>query len=243
MEYKNTRRIYCNSKIITERAIEIKDEDAHYLKNVLRLKSNDYFRIFNSSCGEYLAQISFVSKSSIELLPVKRIRAVSVIKPLTLAISLIKSDKFLSALDFAVQLGVTNIIPIKTSRCNNYATLNPDRIKKYLIAGVEQSERMDMPNFNNILSLEDYILRSLNIDIIWADEDNKNRYIKDLESKILNAEQLSVLIGPEGGFSQEERKILSSKKNIYGVCLSNNILRSETALCAAIAQIQMYRKI
>lgn len=233
-------RIYINSRLAENSKLELYDDHAHYIKTVLRLRVNDKFRIFNDRDGEFIAQISEFGKNNISANIKECLRKSYLESPLTLAISIIKQDKLMLTVNMATQLGVTRIIPIITERCQ-FRTVNTDRLIKCAIEATEQSERLTPPIIEEAILLQDYLKRN-NDFILYANEHEKEEnsifgVLSSLKEKIGN---ILIIIGPEGGFTNDEIELIKSRKNTQSVSLGKNILRAETAAVSAIAQVKLF---
>ena len=229
-------RIYISEKIISNISIPLSKEQSHYLTNVLRLKDSNIVRIFNDKDGEYEASLSQISKREYSLLVQKKLRSPFIQQKLSIAISLIKNDRFFLALEKACELGITDIYPIICNR-SQYSKLNLERAQKCLIEASEQSERFDIPKIYSPQILKSFIKSYDNNKLIICSEKAK------AENSLLNLENkkdkdLCFLIGPEGGFDNSEFESMSDLKHIS---LCNNILRAETAVISLISQIQLLR--
>jgi 16S rRNA (uracil1498-N3)-methyltransferase len=140
----------------------------------------------------------------------------------------------LLAIDLAVQLGATAIIPIITDY-TQYKNLNYEKIEKRIIESVEQANRLDKATLKETITLKS--LLDMDLKVIWANEREKIKTINEIEVKLFN----SILIGPEGGFSQNEQELLSKNPSFKSVKISNSILRTETATACAISQLNLLR--
>lgn len=242
MKVNLLNRIYVNEKLAENLTLEINDESSHYLKNVLRLKIGNKFRIFNSFNGEFLAEILSFTKKHIIIKILTFLRMEVTKLDLTLALSIIKADKMLDAMNMAVQLGVTRIIPLVSQR-SQLKSINYERCSRCIIEASEQSGRIILPILENPLNLMEYLSGNQNIDqmIIYANE-NENFTNNILAIKALSP-KLSIIIGPEGGWTDIELELLKSFSNTYSVSLGRTIMRTETAVAAAIAQIQLHKSI
>ena len=131
----------------------------------------------------------------------------------------------------ATELGISKITPIISER-TEIKDLNFERAKKIIIESTEQSNQLNPPYISKITGLKDYI-NNFNIEseLLFADVNSKNS-LKDVKLKTGNSK--SLLIGPEGDFSPDERNLILGKKNTVSFSLSKNILRTDTAAIAAI---------
>jgi len=204
---------------------------------VLRLKINDQFRIFNGTEGEFIATIIDITKNNISINLNDFIRKPTTEVELTLGLCIIKPDKMIDAINMAVQLGVTKIIPLISQR-SQFKEVNNDRLLKCIIEATEQTERLSPPTLSTTKLLKRFN-KEMNGIIIYANENESesNSLIKlgNLKSNI------SLIIGPEGGFSDEELSIFPLWDNTFSISLGSNILRTETAVATALAQIMLIR--
>ena len=131
----------------------------------------------------------------------------------------------------ATELGVTKFIPIISER-TIVRKINHERLHKIITEASEQSNRLEIPKIEKIVSFENFIKNNQNLNIIFGDLNTNN---SDLNIKILKNKIICILIGPEGDFSEKERKKILSLKNVQSLKLNNNILRTETATISAIS--------
>ncbi|MDN3030902.1 MAG: 16S rRNA (uracil(1498)-N(3))-methyltransferase [Candidatus Tisiphia sp.] len=238
MKISRLHRIYSNIKLIENYSLNLAEDHSHYLKTVLRLKIGDHFRIFNGIDGEFIAQITDITKNNLHVELTNILRKTIIEPELTLGISIIKSDRMLDAIDMAVQLGVTKIIPLITER-SQFRNVNNQKLMKCIIESTEQSERLIPPILMPLTSLSLFLDQNLNNSIIYANEneDENNTLLKIMPTSYSN---ISVIVGPEGGFSPNELKILSLRPNSLSISLGANVLRTETAVAACLAQIKLF---
>jgi 16S rRNA (uracil1498-N3)-methyltransferase len=239
MKFFNLNRIYINSVLAANSKMELTGDHLYYIKTVLRLKVKDQFRVFNSVNGEFIAQINDIGKNNLSVNITEFLRKPTMQLPLTLALAIIKPEKFLLAINMAVQLGVTKIIPLITERCQ-LKQVNNERLLKCIIEATEQSERLNLPVIESAISLEDYLAATMENLILYANE-QEDKTTSLLKILLPNSSDISLIIGPEGGFSNSELEKLAAQENAKSFSLGANILRAETAVAAALAQIGLVR--
>ncbi|WP_341751061.1 16S rRNA (uracil(1498)-N(3))-methyltransferase [Candidatus Tisiphia endosymbiont of Sialis lutaria] len=230
-------RIYTNIKLIENCSLNLTEDHSHYLKTVLRLKIGEHFRIFNGIDGEFIAQITDITKNNLCVRLTNILRDAIVEPELTLGISIIKSDRMLDAIDMAVQLGVTKIIPLIAER-SQFRNINNQKLMKCIIESTEQSERLTPPILMPLTSLGLFLDQNLDNSIIYANEneDENNTLLKIMPIY----SNISVIVVPEGGFSPNELKMLSLRPNSLSISLGANVLRTETAVATCLAQIKLF---
>ena len=202
---------------------------SHYISKVMRIRENEIFSLFNSS-GEWEAKILSISKSVVEFNIIKQLRQKENSKELWLAFSPIKSNYQNFMIQKATELGVTRFIPIIFDR-TIVKKINKERLEKIIIEAAEQSNRINIPTIENYQSLKSF-LNNKKINLIFTDLNSK---IKKLDVESLTKNPTCVIIGPEGDFSEEEREMILTFKNVKPLKINENILRSETALISALS--------
>ena len=203
---------------------------SHYLIKVMRLKVGDNFALFNKT-GEWEVILEDIFKGAIKFSVKKKLRQKIIEKDIWLAFTPIKSNYFNFMIQKATELGVTKFIPIISER-TIVRKINHERLNKIITEASEQSNRLEIPKIEKIVSFENFIKNNQNLNIIFGDLNSNN---SDLNIKILKNKIICILIGPEGDFSEKEREKILSLKNVQSLKLNNNILRTETATISAIS--------
>nr|WP_253308487.1 16S rRNA (uracil(1498)-N(3))-methyltransferase [Rickettsia endosymbiont of Ceutorhynchus assimilis] len=242
MKFSKLNRIYINNALAANSKIELTGNHGHYIKTVLRLKIQDQFRVFNNVDGEFIAQIHDIGKNNLSINITKPLRKATLMLPLTLGLAIIKPEKFLLAINMAVQLGVTKIVPLITERCQ-FKIINNERLLKCTIEATEQSERLTPPIIEPVISLEKFLKNHSNNLILYANEceDKTNSLLTILPSGLNNISDILFIVGPEGGFSSGELKKLAAQENAKSFSFGSHILRTETAVAAGLSQIGLVR--
>ncbi len=230
-------RIYINNHLAENSKLELSSNHTHYIKTVLRLNVNDQFRVFNGTDGEFIAQIAKLERNNLAITIQEYLRKPCTESSLALAVSIIKQDKLMLAINMATQLGVTKIIPLITERCQ-FRSVNIERLTKCVIEATEQSERLNPPVIDSASSIQDYLKKTNNFVIYANEHETEENSILKLHKNIT---EISIIIGPEGGLTNDEIAFLASYKNTHSISLGKNILRAETAVVAALAQIQLVK--
>ena len=140
----------------------------------------------------------------------------------------------------AVELGVSKLVPCKTEY-SNFEKLNYKNLELNAIEASQQCERLDVPKIEKIISLKS-LLNDFPSDraLIFCDESDSSlpSIYEKVKSKVSNYSKWAVIIGPEGGFSEQEKKLLIEEKNVLSVTLGKRILRSDTAAISSLFCIQ-----
>ena len=234
----STIRLYFPDKIQSDLSSHLPKEQTHYIKDVMRLKIGDKLSIFNIS-GEWNAVIQSYEKKGARIKVMKKVREKENEKNIWLAFSLIKQNPLNFIIQKGTELGIQKFIPILTER-SMVREINIERIKKIIVEASEQSNRISVPEINSPKSLKDFLLQfPKNGYLIFCDiNSDKNNLKKILEKK--NNTPLCILIGPEGDFSENERKMIIEQTQTFSISLAKNILKAETAALSAIAIVNYY---
>ena len=161
-------------------------------------------------------------------------------KDIWLVFAPIKSQRMNIAIQKATELGISKIIPCET-QYSNIKNINIKSLRDNAIEAAEQSERLDIPTIEEICNLNELILNwPKDRKLIYCNERiDKNQSIIDKLSPYKNSiKKWAVLIGPEGGFSNHENKLLSENNDIVSVSLGDKVLRSDTAITVSLFIIQ-----
>jgi len=203
---------------------------SHYISKVMRIKEGENFSVFNES-GEWEAKINEIKKGIVNFIIVKKIKNSENNSEIWLAFTPIKLNYLNFMIQKATELGVTKLIPILTER-TMVRDLNSERLNKVIIEASEQSNRIKLPKLEKLIKFKDFIKLYKDNDIVFGDLNSTNDQIK-----INKDSPVCILIGPEGDFSENERKEILDLKNVKSLKINKNILRAETAAISIISII------
>ena len=226
-------RLYHPNSIVENSTSLLSKEHTHYVVNVMRLKRGSIINFFNIE-GEWESEIVFLEKERVEVKFLKKVKEPQKKNKIELAICLVKKNPMETILQKATELGVSKIIPIISER-TEVKELNYDRAKKIVIEATEQSNQMFPPEILNVVKLK-YFLKNLDptTKLLFGDVNSKDNLSIE---KFKNLKSLTILIGPEGDFSPSEREFILSFSQVMPFTISNNILRSDTAVISAISLV------
>ncbi len=207
---------------------------SHYLTKVMRINTGEVFSLFNKS-GEWEAIINEISKNNLTFKVQKQLRQKENESEIWLAFSPIKSNYFNFMIQKATELGVTKLIPVLTER-TIVRKINIERLSKIVIEASEQSNRLSVPEILETQSLENFLKNNSSINLIFGDLNTNNKNIKTD-----NDHPICILIGPEGDYTVDERERILNFKGTQSIKLSNNILRSETAVISALSIVNFLK--
>ena len=226
-------RLYYPNSIVENTTSLLSKEHTHYVANVMRLKRGSNINFFNKG-GEWVSEIVFLEKDRIEVKFLNRLKKSVQTSSMELAICLVKKNPMEIILQKATELGVVKITPIISER-TEVKELNLERAKKIVIEATEQSNQLSPPEISKITKLKDFV-NNLNetSKLFFADINSKDKLKKeDIKGDNLK----TILIGPEGDFTPNERKMILENKNTIPFSLSKNILKTETATISALSLV------
>ena len=229
----NNIRLFYQENLSNNLIGKLDKKQSHYIIKVMRIKQNENFNIFNSF-GEWFAKIIKISKGIVEFKIIKQLRIKESPREVWLAFSPIKSNYFNFMIQKATELGVTKLIPIVFER-TIVRKINKERLSKIAIEAGEQSNRIYIPDIENLVKFEKFISTYKDkINLIFTDI-NTNQ--KKIDLNKLKNKPLCIIVGPEGDFSESERQKILGFTGVQSLKLSENILRSETAVISALSVI------
>ena len=217
---------------------ELSNDDSYHIIKVMRNNIGDKIEVVIDK-QLYICEIIKMDN----LVTVKKIEEVECDSELpcyvTIAQSLVKEQKMDLILQKSCELGASEIIPINTTRSivklDKKETKKIDRWNKILKEASEQSKRVVIPNVKEIMDIKD--LAKLDYDIkILCTVNELSTSLKKVLSKDLNNVKIILVIGPEGGFTDNEEKILIDN-GFISTSFGNRVLRTETASLYALSII------
>ena len=237
---KSKTRIFINKTISSNLLIYVKGKQLHFLKNVMRIQINDKVDIFDGLTGEWESLVLSINRDTIVLKVTNLKRKLERGKDIWLIFSPIKQYRMNIAIQKATELNVSRIIPCITE-FTNIRKINIKNLKENAIDAAEQCSRLDIPKIDQETQFNEMISNWPNDrKIIFCDEkmDSDLSIGKILDPLIESLDKVAILVGPEGGFSGDERKILKNNQNVITVSLGNTVLRADTAITVALFAIQ-----
>lgn len=233
---KTTPRLHLDLEIAAGREAELPREQAHYLTGVLRLSPGDPVSVFNTRDGEWLAYLASVSKKGASLRFEKRMADVQPPPDVDYVFAPLKHARLDYVVQKATELGVRRLRPVITQR-TIAERVNLDRMRANVIEAAEQCNLVFVPE----------VFEPVKLPKILADWDEGRALIycdetaaiaSPLEALKPLTAPAAVLIGPEGGFTPEEKALLTSLSHVTAISLGPRIMRADTAAVAALTLVQ-----
>jgi 16S rRNA (uracil1498-N3)-methyltransferase len=230
-------RLYVEGPLAPRALVPLDARQAHYLTTVLRLNAGDPVLVFNGRDGEWSATIER-AKRAVSLRVGDRGRAQSAPADLHYWFAPLKAARLDYMVQKAVEMGVSRLQPVLT-RHGQVARVNAGRVRGNAIEAAEQCGILCLPEIAQPVALPSLIAghdpaRCL----VFCDEEAETADPLAALGRVAAHTPLAVLIGPEGGFAEDERAALAKLPNVVRLSLGPRILRADTAAVAALALVQ-----
>ena len=229
-------RLYLRAPLAEGATVDLDPKQANYLTNVLRLKDGDTVLVFNGADGEWRAELSASGKKQWRLAAVVATRPQPPPSDLHYVFAPLKHARLDYMVEKAVEMGAGRLTPVVT-RHTQVTRVNHDRMEANAIEAAEQCGILSLPAIDDPVALPALLDQwPTNRRLIFCDENTEGDPVAQLSA--LAPSPLAVLIGPEGGFADDERDLLRSRPYVTAISLGPRILRADTAAVAALAVVQ-----
>ena len=234
-----TPRVYLDAPLAEGLAVSFDRAQANYLLNVLRLKPGDTLLLFNGRDGEWQVRLAGTGKRAPTAVIGERMREQPRPSDLHFLFAPLKHARLDYLVQKAVEMGAARLQPVIT-RHTQVARVNLDSMRANVIEAAQQCGILTLPEVADPVAFKAAI-GGADADrlLVFCDEDAE---VKDPVAALAAAARaglpLAVLIGPEGGFAEEERDSLLKRPNVVRIALGPRILRADTAAVAALALVQ-----
>lgn len=224
--------------------IKITGSDAHHLMHVMRAKAGQLVTVVDDN-GQVAAMEMVAFSDSAVTLQLKEHLAADTESPLKIMLAqcLLKADKMDMVVQKAVELGAVGVIPISSQNCvarydAKKGSARKDRWQKIADEAAKQCGRTALLKVRPIVTLRQFIadMQATDSSLVFFYENENEQSAKEY-LRSLKAKQIVLLVGPEGGFSLDEAKLIEEAGG-KSVTLGPRILRAETAALTAIAVTQ-----
>jgi 16S rRNA (uracil1498-N3)-methyltransferase len=223
-------RLYVAQALAEGAVLALDPAQSNYLASVLRLNAGDQVKLFDDRSGEWLGEIAEAGRKRVTLRLLRHLRAREAVPDLWLLFAPIKRGRIDWLAEKATELGAARLVPVITRR-TIVERLNRDRLFAHMVEAAEQCERTALPELAEPVKLE-ALLRDWpeGRALLFADEQGGAPL-----AEAAAPGPAAILIGPEGGFTDEERAAIRAVPQAKPVSLGPRILRADTAAIAALS--------
>jgi len=231
-------RLHVDQPLEAGATVALAPPQAHYLTHVLRLGPEDPVLLFNGRDGEWRGRLAVAGKRAVTVLPEAQTRPQTATNDLHYLFAPLKRARLDYMVQKAVEMGVGRLVPVMT-RHTQAERVNVERMRANAIEAAEQCGVLQLPEIEEPAPL-DRALAAIEPGrlLVFCDEDAPVADPMAALAAASGASSLAVLVGPEGGFSQDERDTLLARRPSVRLALGPRILRADTAAVAALALVQ-----
>lgn len=226
-------RLYVDQPLLTGSLVTLDESRAHYLRHVMRRREGDKIAAFNAESGEWEASLRESGKRGAQLAIGHKISDARPCPDISFAFALIK-NKSESMVEKATELGVRAIHAITTQH-GVVKGANEEKLRAHLIEAAEQCERHDVPTLHIYKNLGLFLGSwDTTRPLLYGDESGQGKPLSEIIAT-LPSPKAAILVGPEGGFSEDEHRMLHAAPFAHSFGMGPRILRADTAGIAALA--------
>jgi 16S rRNA (uracil1498-N3)-methyltransferase len=231
-------RLFVDAALAAGETVALERGQSNYLGNVLRLAAGDSVLVFNGRDGEWQASL-LGRKRPDSLTIIARTRPQDRLPDVTYVFAPLKHARLDYMVQKAVEMGASSLQPVLT-RFTQVSRINGERMRANVIEAAEQCGILSVADVAEPMTLDRYLSeRKEQRLLVFCDEATEaENPIRALQGGLTAANGIDILIGPEGGFAEEERAILLRQPQILRLSLGPRILRADTAGVAALALVQ-----
>ena len=231
-------RLFVDAALAPAATVTLERDQSNYLGNVLRLAAGETILVFNGRDGEWQASISGRKRPD-RLKIVARTRPQDRLPDLAYVFAPLKHARLDYMVQKAVEMGASSLQPVLT-RFTQVSRVNSERMRANVIEAAEQCGILSIADVAEPVPLDRYLSgRDSQRLLVFCDEAaDVTNPLRALSGEPSAADGIDILIGPEGGFAEEERSLLLRQPRTLRLSLGPRILRADTAGVAALALVQ-----
>jgi len=232
-----TQRLFLDADLKAGAEIALGRDQANYVRNVLRLPAGATVLVFNGRDGEWRAVLQEAGRRASQLSVGTQTRPQTAAGELGYAFAPLKHARLDYMVQKAVEMGAAELMPVLTRR-TQVARVNIERMRANAVEAAEQCGVLSLPAVHEPLSFERW-LEALAPDCTLVFCDEAAGTADPVEAlRAAKPGPLTLLVGPEGGFEESERRALLARGRVVRLSLGPRVLRADTAAVAALALVQ-----
>ncbi|NTF30953.1 16S rRNA (uracil(1498)-N(3))-methyltransferase [Rhizobium skierniewicense] len=231
------QRLFVSQSLNAGAAFETTSDQFNYLANVLRMADGAEILLFNGRDGEWKAELSYPTRKKISLTATRQTRPQPAASDLHYLFAPLKTGRMDYVVQKAVEMGAGVLQPVLTQHVQGKIN-NLDKLRTNVVEAAEQCGILAVPQVEEPVRLKDLLETwPATRRIIYCDEGDEGQNPLPVLNRIEET-HIALLVGPEGGFSEEEQTLLRNHPFVTPIPLGPRILRADTAGVAALAVIQ-----
>jgi 16S rRNA (uracil1498-N3)-methyltransferase len=233
------QRLFVDQAMHAGATLSLDRMQSNYLVNVLRMRGGSGLLVFNGKHGEWRATLVSADKKAAQLALEIQTREQTAAPDIWLCFAPIKASRMDFLVEKAVEMGASRLIPLITSR-TQVQRVNHDRLKANAVEAAEQCGLLSVPLVSAEMKLSklDTVLETTRT-VVFCDEFAPVANPVSALRALPAGAPVAIVIGPEGGFDENERRMLNGHPASIAIALGPRILRADTAAVAALAAVQL----
>ena len=238
------QQIFINQSVKEQETFTVAGDDARHLSQVLRMRAGETLRVSTQAGDNYLCEIVALNKTEVTLRVLEKMASTELEKRIYLFQAIPKGDRMETVIEKAVELGVYEIIPVEMKYCvvKLDDKKKASRLKRYQSiaeAAAKQSKRSSIPQIHDFMSYAEAVAyaRQCDVCIVPYECAEGMEATKRVLAQMAEATSISIMIGPEGGFADEE--IEAVREDMDVISLGSRILRTDTAAITTMSMVML----
>lgn len=238
------QQIFVDQSVKIDDTFMVEGEDARHLLQVLRMRQGEQLRVSTHEGDNYLCQIESADKGQVTLRVLEEVASTELGKRIYLFQAIPKGDRMETVIEKAVELGVYEIIPVEMKYCvvKLDDKKKASRLKRYQSiaeAAAKQSKRSSIPKIHDFMTYAEAVAYARQCDacIVPYECAEGMEATKRVLTQMADAASISIIIGPEGGFADEEIEAVREDMNV--ISLGSRILRTDTAAITTMSMVML----
>ena len=238
------QQIFINQSVKEQETFTVAGDDARHLSQVLRMRAGETLRVSTQAGDNYLCEIVALNKTEVTLRVLEKMASTELEKRIYLFQAIPKGDRMETVIEKAVELGVYEIIPVEMKYCvvKLDDKKKASRLKRYQSiaeAAAKQSKRSSIPQIHDFMTYAEAVAyaRQCDMCIVPYECAEGMEATKRVLTKMTDASSISIMIGPEGGFADEEIEAVRDEMDV--ISLGSRILRTDTAAITTMSMVML----
>lgn len=238
------QQIFIDQSVKEQETFTVAGDDARHLSQVLRMRAGETLRVSTQAGDNYLCEIVALNKTEVTLRVLEKMASTELGKRIYLFQAIPKGDRMETVIEKAVELGVYEIIPVEMKYCvvKLDDKKKASRLKRYQSiaeAAAKQSKRSSIPKIHDFMTYTEAVAYARQCDacIVPYECAEGMEATKRVLTQMADAASISIMIGPEGGFADEE--IEAVREDMDVISLGSRILRTDTAAITTMSMVML----